>query len=304
MKVTNKFVLFWGDYLGNWTKLPRPIVITDLKKYGDGKDYELKFYTSEQYFMYLKACYFKDEDTAELIASESDPKKAKDLGRKVRGFDEAKWEEVREHAMFSAVWHRAHVDPEFVEKLLNPDWRNLEFVEASPKDRIWGIGLKEDDPLAWDKSNWKGLNLLGKCLCELRRYILFCNRVNTFSEHAFIREMIWCPSQIEYYFTDPSTGKMWVVYMRWRYSDPWTVELTEVQEPKSPRRWEFSDETKTILEREYYKEEEYDKMQKDVIRYLRKVFPLVDFPEDPEIKDMDLWDGLDPSFRIDGKVWI
>ena len=45
-------------------------------------------------------------------------------------------------------------------------------------------------------------------------------------------------------------------------------------------------------------------MQKDVIRYLRKVFPLVDFPEDPEIKDMDLWDGLDPSFRIDGKVWI
>jgi hypothetical protein len=44
-----------------------------------------------------------------------------------------------------------------------------EFVEASPLDKIWGIGLADTNPLAWDKATWKGLNLLGKALTRLRR---------------------------------------------------------------------------------------------------------------------------------------
>jgi ribA/ribD-fused uncharacterized protein len=41
-------------------------------------------------------------------------------------------------------------------------------VEASPLDRVWGIGLTADDPRAADPSSWLGLNLLGEALMEVR----------------------------------------------------------------------------------------------------------------------------------------
>lgn len=42
-------------------------------------------------------------------------------------------------------------------------------VEASPIDRIWGIGLAHDDPRAADRTRWRGLDLLGFVLVEVRR---------------------------------------------------------------------------------------------------------------------------------------
>jgi len=44
-------------------------------------------------------------------------------------------------------------------------------VEASPYDNIWGIGLhwREDDCL--DPAKWKGQNLLGKALMEVRKQL-------------------------------------------------------------------------------------------------------------------------------------
>jgi ribA/ribD-fused uncharacterized protein len=41
-------------------------------------------------------------------------------------------------------------------------------VEGSPKDRIWGVGIKWDDPRILDPKNWDGLNLLGVALGEVR----------------------------------------------------------------------------------------------------------------------------------------
>jgi len=45
-------------------------------------------------------------------------------------------------------------------------------VEASPYDAIWGIGLDVDDPLAYNRDTWKGLNLLGFIITEVRDEIL------------------------------------------------------------------------------------------------------------------------------------
>lgn len=41
-------------------------------------------------------------------------------------------------------------------------------VEASPLDKIWGIGLARDNADASNPKKWKGLNLLGKALMAVR----------------------------------------------------------------------------------------------------------------------------------------
>ncbi|WP_444942547.1 NADAR domain-containing protein [Microbulbifer sp. ZKSA004] len=50
--------------------------------------------------------------------------------------------------------------------LLNTEDRVL--VEASPVDRIWGIGLAQDNSASENPNDWKGLNLLGFALMEVR----------------------------------------------------------------------------------------------------------------------------------------
>ena len=44
-------------------------------------------------------------------------------------------------------------------------------VEASPYDTIWGVDMKEDNPDCLIPRNWKGENLLGFCLMEVRNFV-------------------------------------------------------------------------------------------------------------------------------------
>ena len=298
MRITNKYVLFWGDYLGNWTT--PPALIPYFEKHWEGPVEEKgahlfrSFKTSEHLFMYLKARYFKDWDTALEIIKAETPKEAKALGRKVKNFSETEWKKVRENAMFTALISRFGVDQKFQDLLLKPEWENLEFVEASPYDKIWGIGLGEMDFGAENKSSWKGLNLLGKCLNEARRYEKFTQFCQKFEEHAFYENLIWCPSQIEYYFTDQETGKMYVAYLRWRHSDPWSAELIEVDNPSDPQNWRYDDDRcENISLGKWYNDLQYRELETDLIGYLRNRFPKTTFPKKPVIKNMDDWDGLE-----------
>lgn len=45
-------------------------------------------------------------------------------------------------------------------------------VESCPEDKIWGIGLSQDDERAWNESTWKGENLLGKILVKVRKRLM------------------------------------------------------------------------------------------------------------------------------------
>ena len=154
MKKTEKYLFFWGGILSNWAEVPGGI------KYS-----KRIFPTSEHLFMWLKAYVFEDTESMSKIEKTKTPKEAKQIGRIVRGFDEKVWKVAREDCMLTALRCKAESWPEFKDLLINTPQT---FVEASPYDRIWGIGLGENSPGIEDPKNWAGENLLGKCLCRLR----------------------------------------------------------------------------------------------------------------------------------------
>ena len=56
-------------------------------------------------------------------------------------------------------------------QFLDQEFNHKHFVEASPFDRIWGIGCSEKSALD-NQSNWRGLNLLGRALDEVRKNLM------------------------------------------------------------------------------------------------------------------------------------
>lgn len=156
-----KFVFFWGHQetadgkhcLSQWYPSP----------FTDG---EHTFATAEHYMMWRKAMLFDDERTAARVLAAGHPKAAKDLGRQVRDFDQAAWEAARSAIVVDGNRLKFEQHDDERAYLLGTGDRVL--VEASPLDRIWGIGLRADDPRASDPAQWRGLNLLGFALCEVR----------------------------------------------------------------------------------------------------------------------------------------
>lgn len=165
MKITQDHVFFWGGIFSNWSNVAGGITAV----IGGNT---VSFPTSEHIFMYYKAVCFKDLSIASELLKTSDPKEAKRLGRKIKGFSEDIWQSYREDAMFTAVKMRAAFDSAYRQELISPLYQGKTFVEASPYDKIWGIGMSEDDPDVDDESKWRGLNLLGKTLGRLRDGIL------------------------------------------------------------------------------------------------------------------------------------
>lgn len=159
MRVTDKHVFFWGEWPSNW--YPSEFTVNY-----DGKPYT--FYNSEHYFMFVKAKVFGDEDTAlEILLGGKDPKLAKTLGRKVKNYDDKVWDEKRYDVMLEACYHKFSQNEDLMEKLLDEELRGKGFVEGSPIDKVWGIGIHWEEA-SDDESTWKGQNLLGKVLNEVR----------------------------------------------------------------------------------------------------------------------------------------
>jgi hypothetical protein len=163
MRVTDKHVFFWGEWPSNWFPCLFNVKI-------DGSNYT--FYNSEQYFMYIKAKTFGDEEMAlKILLEGKNPKKAKTFGRMVKNYDDKVWDEKRYQVMVDACYHKFKNNEELKANLLNDELKGKHFVEASPIDGIWGIKCGETEALD-DKSNWNGLNLLGKALDEVREKLL------------------------------------------------------------------------------------------------------------------------------------
>jgi ribA/ribD-fused uncharacterized protein len=127
-----------------------------------------KFFCSEQAFMWEKAKYFKDEETASLILMVDTPMKAKQLGRKVRNYVDSEWDKVRFDVMYEVNLAKFSQNDELKRKLLDPKFDGKTFVEASPYDNIWGIKIGLGDARLHDEKNWMGQNLLGKVITKVR----------------------------------------------------------------------------------------------------------------------------------------
>ena len=122
--------------------------------------------TAEHWMMAGKARLFGDEEAVPGILAARTPAEAKNLGRLVRGFDDARWKDARFELVVAGNVAKFGQDPALRAYLLGTANRVL--VEASPRDRIWGIGLGAANERAVDPSRWRGLNLLGFSLMEAR----------------------------------------------------------------------------------------------------------------------------------------
>lgn len=111
--------------------------------------------------MYHKAILFNDATIASEILHTSDPRAQRALGRAVADFDEATWCEARSRIVEEGNYWKFKSDPAV---LLDSGEREL--VEASPRDRVWGVGFGAVRAPA-ERARW-GLNLLGKALMETR----------------------------------------------------------------------------------------------------------------------------------------
>lgn len=125
-----------------------------------------RFATAEHFMMWSKAELFGDAEAAVGILAVGHPKEAKDLGRAVRGFDQATWETHRSEIVTAASVAKFGQDEALRAYLLTTGDRVL--VEASPRDRIWGIGMSAGHEDAEHPARWRGLNLLGFALMEAR----------------------------------------------------------------------------------------------------------------------------------------
>ncbi|HET9382321.1 MAG TPA: NADAR family protein [Streptomyces sp.] len=123
--------------------------------------------TAEHWMMAGKARLFGDAEAERRILAATHPAQAKKEGRLVRGFDEAAWERERFGLVVEGSVHKFAAHADLAAFLLGTGDRVL--VEASPVDRVWGIGLAADDEAAGDPERWRGPNLLGFALMEARR---------------------------------------------------------------------------------------------------------------------------------------
>lgn len=129
-----------------------------------------RYPTAEHYMMAEKARLFGDDDTLHRILAAASAAEAKQLGRQVQRFDNEHWNAHRFPIVVRGNAAKFSQHSELRDFLLGTGQRVL--VEASPVDRIWGIGLAEDDPHAENPREWKGLNLLGFALMDVRSQLL------------------------------------------------------------------------------------------------------------------------------------
>jgi len=170
-----RYLFFWGHQpandgsitqscLSQWYAAPFTIA-------------EVAYPTAEHWMMASKARLFADDGTLKQILDSADPKTAKALGRQVKNFDDKIWTENCRRLVTEGNLAKFGQNDPLRAFLLSTDDHVL--VEASPYDRIWGIGLAAKDEKAKQPATWQGQNLLGFALMDVRATLAQSSRSNS-----------------------------------------------------------------------------------------------------------------------------
>ena len=127
------------------------------------------FTSMEQYMMYQKARFFKDQDIADQILAIEDVARIKELGRMVANYDEKIWNGVRQIIVYEGLLAKFSQNEELFEQLLSTG--NAILAECAVRDQIWGIGLSMTDRNRFDMTKWRGQNLLGFARMMVRKQL-------------------------------------------------------------------------------------------------------------------------------------
>jgi len=131
---------------------------------------EKKYLTAEHWMMAQKALLFDDNEIFEEILSTELPKEVKKLGRLVKNFDPTIWNEKKYEIVLKGNIEKFSQNESLKNHLLSTNDKII--VEASPYDRIWGIGMSKGNTKCQDPKTWRGQNLLGFALMETRDIII------------------------------------------------------------------------------------------------------------------------------------
>ena len=140
-------------YLSNWS-------FSDFEMNG------FRYSSMEQYMMHQKALTFGDTEIAEKIMAASDFGGIKALGRQVHNYDDRIWNGIRQIVIYEGLLEKFRQNPDLKEQLLNTGDALL--AECAFNDRVWAIGLTMQDENRLNMAKWRGQNLLGFALMQVR----------------------------------------------------------------------------------------------------------------------------------------
>jgi len=156
---TDSHFYFWNTIYSQWYTSKNQI-----------NDNGVSYPNAEKYMMVAKAKHFDDDKILEKMLKTDNPKEVKALGRRVKNFNDESWDKVKEDIVTKANYLKFKQNSDLLKILM--EHKDLILVEASPVDKIWGIGLHFSDNKVLDESKWRGKNLLGKCIMKARDLIL------------------------------------------------------------------------------------------------------------------------------------
>lgn len=167
-QTNNDYLFFWGHQASK----DGSIIKTCMSQWwlAEFSEENIVYKTAEHYMMAGKAKLFNDMDVFDKIISKASPKDVKDLGRQIKNFDADVWNENKYEIVKQGNLLKFSQNESLKQFLIQT--KNKVLVEASPVDTIWGIGLAEDNQNAKDPKSWKGENLLGFALMEVRDELL------------------------------------------------------------------------------------------------------------------------------------
>ena len=159
MKIIDNNVFFYKNFLSQWHR-------SDFYDIQTG----IIFPYAEKYMMFYKALLFNDLEIADLILKAEHPREDQKLGRLINNFKQPIWDKYKINIVYNANIYKFSQNPLLMKKILAFE-DNVLFVEASPTDLVWGIGLDENDENLNDKTKWRGENNLGEVLTVVKFHL-------------------------------------------------------------------------------------------------------------------------------------